>query len=263
MTTVAAIQSKLKEFDTKARKAKDTDSMSSAWKSVFGDDMSDDARDSFLRYYRDMTKTVKQRGGMAPLNYQMTPGAYVKTFAEFPTEAATDAASIRNMDVYFTPGVTKSCGIEDSTPIVPVSIGTNQVGGSRFEIPVKNRKMATLRKNRKGKKASRAARASRAAHASRNSRKSRRMTYRRKQRGGNLLASLLSRPVLSTAPPGMLSTASNSWQGVAPAPSSNPVNANWTYNTTGREMLFNPQSIARIGDGMDKLANPPVWNTMT
>jgi len=251
MTTVAEIQKKLKQFDTTARKATNEDGMKSAWESVFHSDLSDESAKSFTQYYRDMAGKRTQRGGSAPLNYQMTPGAFVKTFANFPTEAATDAASIRNMDVYFHSGLSDKCGIEDSTPVVPASIGTNQVGGAKMTGEI--RRMRTQR-NRRG---NRKVQSRKGRKASRKSRSQKRRT----QRGGQLLDSLQSRPYLASAPYGVLQSVGNSWAGAAPAPSADPIARVWNYNTNGQETMFDPNAVAKIGADMTRLASPPPWTT--
>jgi hypothetical protein len=260
MTSVKQIQQQLKEFDKKASESGTAEDIKTAWESATNNTMDDESANSFLRYYRDMKKSNRkiQRGGMAPLDAQTNPGLLVKSFGQFPTEAATDPQSIADMDVYFRSGFSRGCGTEDSSLTVPADMGSNQVGGKR-EIYTQNRKMRTqrnrktVRSRRNHKKLNR--KASRA-----HSRKAARKTYRRKQRGGNLLESISMRPALSTAPPGVMQLATLSHQAAQMPPSGNPTIPSWQYATTGKETLFDPSLISRIEDTFGG-AKPPPWQT--
>lgn len=246
MPSIAQIQSQLKKFDTAARKAsgnKDTEAaMKHAWKRIFSTELEDASAKSFLRYYRDMRSRSKTlRGGAsltpAPLSYQMTPGANVQVYGNFPVEAGMDPASIRNLDVYFQDSLTKGCGIENSSRQVPATMGSNKVGGSR-------RSSRKTRKTLRKRKESRAHRSRRSVH-----------------RGGNLLTSLATHPYISTSPSNTIQNASVSWAGSPQPPSGNPVVPAWGYATNGSERLINPGLITPIGSDMTKLASPAPWQT--
>ena len=276
MPSIAQIQSQLKKFDTAARKAsgnKDTEAaMKHAWKRIFSTELEDASAKSFLRYYRDMRSRSKTlRGGAsltpAPLSYQMTPGANVQVYGNFPVEAGMDPASIRNLDVYFQDSLTKGCGIENSSRQVPATMGSNKVGGSRRSSR-KTRK--TLRKRKESRAHRSRAHRSRAhrsrthrsrAHRSRTHRSRAHRSRRSVHRGGNLLTSLATHPYLSTSPSNTIQNASVSWAGSPQPPSGNPVVPAWGYATNGSERLINPGLITPIGSDMTKLASPAPWQT--
>jgi hypothetical protein len=251
MPSIAHIQKQLKEFDAKARRAVDgkdpETALKNSWRSVFSMDMNDASAKSFARYYREMrSKSRSMRGGSlapAPLDYQMTAGANVKTYGNFPVEAGMDPASIRNLDVYFQDSLTKGCGVENSSRQVPATMGSNKVGGSRRRRNSrKARKTYRKRANRK------------------NSRKNNRRS-RRNHRGGNLLTSLVTHPYISTSPSNPIQGAAVAWAGAPQAPSGNPVVPGWNYATIGTERPINPGLITPIGADMTKLASPAPWQT--
>ncbi len=181
----------------------------------------------------------RRRGGAmdgAPLNYAMAPGANVAVYGRFPTEVATDPASIKNMDVYFNSGMSRGCGSEDSSRQVPANMGSNKVGGRR------------ARKTRRG---------------------------RRAHRGGNFLgdvqsmvengmtqASLL-RPFLPSAHPNMLQNAYEQavgnpaavptyTPGIPTSPS--PVDHTWSYRSHGTMGAFDPSAVSPITKSLSSLA---------
>lgn len=248
MPSIAQIQSQLKKFDTAARKAsenKDTEAaLKHAWKRIFSAELEDGSAKSFARYYREMrSRSRTVRGGAlftpAPLNYQITPGSHVQTYGHFPVEAGMDPASIRNLDVYFQDSLVKGCGIENSSRHVPLTMGSNKVGGSRrSRNNAKGRK--TLRKRSKGR---------------------RQRSRRHMHRGGNLMTSLATHPYISTAPPNMIQNAAVSWAGAQQPPSGNPAVSAWGYATNGSERLIHPGLITPIGSDMTKLATPTPWQT--
>ena len=252
MPSIAHIQKQLKSFDTKARRdveRKDPETaLKESWRSIFSMDMNDASAKSFARYYREMrSKSRSMRGGSslapAPLDYQMTAGANVKTYGNFPVEAGMDPASIRNLDVYFQDSLTKGCGVENSSLQVPATMGSNKVGGSRRHRR-NARKTYRKRANRK------------------NSKKSRKSSRsRRNHRGGNLLASLVTHPYISTSPSNPIQNASVAWAGAPQEVSGNPVVPGWGYATRGTEVPINPGLITPIGADMTKLASPPPWQT--
>jgi hypothetical protein len=245
MPSIAQIQSRLKEFDQKARKAslaKDPEiALQEAWKRTFSMNLDDASAKSFARYYREMrSKSRSMRGGShltpAPLNYQMVPGAAVQTYGHFPVEVDTDPASIRNLDVYFNDSLTKSCGINSSLQ-VPADMGSNKVGGRRSRVNRKNRK--TYKKNKR-------------ANRRKNS---------RKQRGGNMLETLMSRPYLATVPSGVLQNLGTTWNAAPQEPSGNPTVQAWNYQTLGTEKLIDPGLVTPIGADLGRLVNPSPWQT--
>ncbi len=81
-------------------------------------------------------KTRRHRGGAsytlsgAPLDYNMRPGAFVETYGRFPVDVSADPQSITDLDVFFRSGMATNCGIENSSLVVPPTMGSNQIGGS-------------------------------------------------------------------------------------------------------------------------------------
>jgi hypothetical protein len=253
MHTIASIQRSLKKFDEFARKhTNDEHAYKRKWQSLFDMNMSDLSAKSFAQYYKEMrSKTRRMKGGSAPLHYQMGPGLHVQNYGNFPVEAATDPASIRNLDVFFQDSLLKGCGTENSSLSVPVDMGSNKVGGKR-----------SLSRSR-----ARAHSHKRAQRAVKNQRK----TYRkhrasRRQRGGDMWDSLVSRaPLLYNATPfpNAMQSVANAWNGgTEPVPvSSSPVVHTWQPMSNGIVGTINPGIITRLPDDLNKLANPAPWQT--
>jgi len=249
MPSIAHIQSQLKEFDTSARKAsqaKDPETaLQKAWKRIFSMNLDAASAKSFARYYREMrSKSRSMRGGSnlhpAPLNYQIFPGANVQAYGNFPVEADTDPATIRDLDVYFQDSLTKSCGI-DSSRQVPADMGSNKVGGRRSRrVNRKNRN--TYKKQKKN-------------------RKSNRKSSRKLMRGGNMLETLMSRPYLATVPSGILQTVGSTWNASPQEPSGSSVVQAWNYKTLGTERLVDPGLVTPIGADLTTLVKPAPWQT--
>lgn len=247
--TIAKIQKDLKAFDQFARQAIKRDggaveALQTKWSSLFKSPMSKESAKSFSQYYRKMVskrggkratrKTQKMRGGAATIlspatiNYQMVPGANVQMYGHFPVEADTDPSTIRDMDVYFNSGMSRTCGVENSARQVPAGMGSNKVGGTR-------------RNRRRGGKRS----------------------LRRRHAGGSLMESLQVHPYVSTAPPNAFQVAANVWSGntaTIPAPAS-PVQSTWVPASHGTAGIINPGVITNIGSDFSKLASPPAWQT--
>jgi hypothetical protein len=244
MTSIKDLQSKLKRFNAIAKTTESADELQSAWRRLFHSNLSTQGANSFAQYYREMRSKSKQggarrktlrrrktrtkrrqRGGVAPVNYAMTPGIYGQTYGEFPVPVDTDPGSIRDLDVYF----------HDSLPLSPVGywpkvpedMGSNKVGG---------------------------------AHKRRRERKT-----RRRQRGGNLLESLRMMPLLpsiATPYPNVIQSINNAWSGGTtqiPAPAS-PVHHTWQLQGNSGASI-NPGIVTHIDDNFQRLASPAPWQT--
>jgi hypothetical protein len=244
--TIAKIQKDLKAFDQFARQAikhdgDATEALQTKWSTLFKSPMSKESAKSFSQYYRKMVskrggkrttrKIQKMRGGAASIlspatiDYQMVPGANVQMYGRFPVEADTDPSTIRDMDVYFNSGMSRTCGVENSARQVPAGMGSNKVGGSR--------------RRRRGR------------------------TLRRRHAGGSLMESLQVHPYVSTAPPNVFQVAANVWSGNTasiPAPAS-PVQSTWVPASHGTAGLINPGVVTNIGSDFSKLASPPAWQS--
>jgi hypothetical protein len=265
MPSIAQIQHKMKMFDTQARqavtKSHPEEALQKTWKAAFDTPISNASAKSFVNYYREMrSKTRSLRGGMAmspaPLSYTTTPGV-IGVYGNFPTEIATDPASIQNLDVFYQSALTRGCGTENSSLHVPEEMGSNKIGGRRTRT---NRK--TSRKYARSYKAKRAQTKSR-----KNGRKTGRKTLRkraaRKFYGGNLYESLMTHPYISSAPPNMIQQLSASMSGsTSPVPfPGNPSTHQWQYVSNGTGGLINPGAVTPIGSDFAKLASPAPWQT--
>jgi len=245
MTTIAQIQRRMSAFDTFARTSQKPEQLQTKWHSLFSTQLDKKTANSFVEYYRKMKSRTsrKQRGGMAPLNYQMTSGSpNVSVYGRFPVDVGTDPASIKDLDVYFHNALTLDCGNPAQAAAFPTpssGMGSNQVGG---------RSRRSSRSSRSSRKQKRTLR-----HKNRTNK---RKTNRRRQRGGNLGESILMRPYLATAPPNAIQAAVNGWQGnPASLPfSGNPVNHQWQYVSNGTAGIVNPGLITPIGTDFKQLA---------
>jgi hypothetical protein len=261
MHTIASIQRSLKKFDEFARKhTNDEQAYKRKWKTLFNMNMSDLSAKSFAQYYKEMrSKTRRMNGGSAPLQYQMGPGLHVQNYGNFPVEAATDPASIRNLDVFFQDSLVKGCGTENSSLSVPVDMGSNKVGGkrsrSRSHSLSHSRARARAHSHKRGQRAV----------------KNQRKTYRkhrasRRQRGGDMWDSLVSRaPLLYNATPfpNAMQSVANIWNGgTEPVPvSSSPAVHTWQPMSSGIAGTINPGIITRLPDDLNKLASPAPWQS--
>jgi len=270
MRTIASLQTKMKQFDTSARKIVRSNhaeqSLQTSWKTIFGTSLDTKSAKSFAKYYRAMTsKTKKQRGGMAPLDYGMAPGLNPGIYGNFPVAINSDPQSIQDLDVYFQSAITKGCGIENSSPTIPEGMGSNMVGGRSRKNKQNKRKSVMMRKaSRKGavsRKASRKGAASR--KASRKGAASRRRF--RKQHGGiadisNLGTSLYMRPYLADVPPSILQS-----MGAPPGSPSlshpSPTDNTWEYASRGADGIINPGNVTHIGSNFSQIASPAPWQT--
>ena len=249
MPSIKEIQSDLRAFDRYARTADSALALQKKWKSLTSQELSDEAANAFVRYYRDMrSSSKKMRGGSAPLSYQMTPGANVAVYGRFPVEADTDPATIADLDVFFNSGMSHSCGKENSSLTVPENMGSNKVGGSRRHRSRRAHVGGGKRKTQRHRM---------------NRRRTLRRRAQRRYHGGNLLESVAMRPLLATAPPNFLQTQFHNGSGGVPSMPvpANPVSHTWGYVSNGTAGIINPGEITNIGSDMTKLASPAPWQT--
>ena len=279
--SIADVQRKLKAFDSVARHSSDAKTLQKKWHSLFGTNLTELSAKSFVTHYREMRskstrgrkvnkKTRRQAkrsrtqyGGVAPLNYVMTPGADVSVYGRFPVEVDTDPGSIRDLDVYFQDALTLGCGntkYDDNVqwPQVPANMGSNQVGGVRRTN--RNRKGRTARKGRKGRK-----------------------TLRRRQRGGDIFGDIgnffgsgytsitgsapqglddFSRP-FSTVYPNPLQQAYTAFSGEVPGnypADPSPEKHAWNYQSKGTSMSIAPQHVTSITADFNKQTTPMLYS---
>jgi hypothetical protein len=224
---------------------------------------------SFHKYYRNMrSHTKSQSGGMAPLDYGMTPGLNPGAYGRFPVAIDTDPQSIQNLDVYFQNSLTKGCGTENSSLAIPEGMSSNLVGGRSRKNHAANRKNSRKANRKANRKATRAnARTLR----SKLSRKSARKTARR-QHGGimditSLPSAIYSRPYMADVPTNTFQSIGAAVTGSTtqiplniPNPPS-PVDKSWSYLSHGMAGIINPGNVTPIGDQFSALASPAPWQT--
>lgn len=164
------------------------------WKRLFHGTLDSESVKGFARHFRTDRSTRKQRkqkGGMAPLAYQMNSGIpSATTNGHYPTDASTDPQSKHDMDVYFNSGMSRTAGTESwRFPTVPAGMGSNKVGGRR-----------KTRRSRKQKG------------------------------GGSLLETIGQVPFLPGAPLTSVQTGYAAYSGQPSAPSSDATSQAWSYS---------------------------------
>ena len=143
------------------------------WEKTFHKSVSVPAAKDYLAYMKERNADKKtQEGGMAPLDYQLRPGVE-GVYGNFPTYV-TGGFGHFNHDSFRA-----GCGIEDISPRVPASMGSNLVSGGGLQ-----------------------------------KKKRTHQTKRKKQRGGasmfpmpslsSAMSEFMQRPILSSSPPGIL-----------------------------------------------------------
>ena len=282
MRSIADVQRKLKAFDHFARNSDDTKALRKKWRGLFDTDLTEVSAKSFVAHYREMrSKSTRgrkinkktrrgrkaqraQRGGTAPLNYVMTPGADVSVYGRFPVEVDTDPGSIKDLDVYFQNALTLGCGNNtEFWPTVPANMGSNQVGGARRTNRNRNR-------NRRGRKG----------------RTGRNTMRRNRQRGGDIFDNLgswlgntytgitnqappslddISRPMFATVYPNTFQQSYSAATGMVPANYPQPPEPEkraWDFQSKGISMVIPPQNvITSIKGDFNKIASPAVYSS--
>ena len=189
---------------------------------MFHGTLDSDSAKGFAKHFqssRSTRKQRKQRGGMAPLAYQMNSGIPSATInGHYPTDASTDPQSRHDMDVYFNSGMSRTAGTESwRFPTVPAGMGSNKVGGGR-------------RKTRRSKK---------------------------QTGGGSLLETIGQVPFLPGAPITSIQAGYAAYSGQPSAPSSDPTSQAWSYSNL--KSAIDPGHITRIGSDINKLVTPAPW----
>jgi hypothetical protein len=244
MPSIAQIQKELKAFDSYAQHTTDPHKLQLKWKHLFGTELTNESAKSFITHYRTMRsrkhskgtkkhrkvrsqrhrRQTKHRGGMAPLDYVMTPGADVPVYGRFPVELDTNPAGIFDLDRYFQDSLTLECGKEDISLHVPPNMGSNLVGGARKRKVKGNRR---TRKHRGGG------------------------WFDFMSGNGSSCASAsdlrpnaeIGRPYVASVYPNVLQRAADTWSGATdnyPAPSA-PEDKTWQYKNLGTPNAMNPK----------------------
>jgi hypothetical protein len=164
-------------------KFRDLESFRREWKKTFGKEVSKSAAEDYLKFVS--TTKGKQSGGMAPLDYQVRPGAELP-YGSFPEYVSGGFGFANKMSI------PEMCG-KESWPTVPAGLGSNLVGGSSKG--AKGRKRKGTRKQKGGAFPSL----------------------------GAVIGEALSRPFGMDSPPTTLQTAQMEFKGAMPFPTSDPV----------------------------------------
>lgn len=181
--------------------------VSRQWTSLFSKPLSSEATRSLAQHYVNLHS---KKGGSAPLDYEMRPGLpAVATYATFPTEIGTDPNSVKALDVYYNSGLSRSCGNENTSAIVPPSMGSNEVPpavkGGAFRTTYSDNQQIFPSKGGKRK-------------------------TKRSKKGGNMFTSLnAGRFFIANNPANVVQTASESWAGqpVDPSDVAEPTSQGW------------------------------------
>jgi hypothetical protein len=124
----------LKEGKPAPQQIKDFQKM---WKKIFHRPVSSESAGSYLNIMRLSSsrrmgrKTRKMKGGAmpiagAPIDSTLQPGVY-GTHGSFPSY---QSAGLGFYDTINKQGIFEECGFKDITPVLGVSVGSNQAGGA-------------------------------------------------------------------------------------------------------------------------------------
>ena len=122
------------------RNGKNVEAFRKEWKKTFGKDVSPKSAKEYLDFVTGKGTRKNQKGGMAPLSYDLRAGADIP-YGSFPPYVS-DGFGFANKD-----SIAAVCGKEDITPVPPAGpsgLGSNMVGGKK--------KKATTRKSKKNQK---------------------------------------------------------------------------------------------------------------
>jgi hypothetical protein len=175
-------------------KFRDLETFRKEWKKTFGKDVSKSAAEDYLKFVS--TSKGKQSGGMAPLDYQVRPGAELP-YGSFPEYVSGGFGFANKMSI------PEMCG-KESWPGVPAGMGSNLVGGS----PLRAKGRSKKETRRKGKK----------------------------QKGGafpslgSVIGEAFSRPFGMNSPPNTFQTAQMEFKGASQFPTSDPVHNPIAHN---------------------------------
>jgi hypothetical protein len=195
------------------------------WSSIFNKNLSGKAANSLATHYANLHGKKAHKGGSlagAPLDYVMRPGMPgVASYGVFPTEAGADVKASSHLDVYYNTAMGRSCGTENTTATVPLSIGSNLVSPS---------KGGARRNNR-----------------------------RRTLKGSGYITALEARPwTPSSVPASQIQIMSEKWMG-QPAfarDTSDPSVHAYSLASGVRTPLMDPNGITPIDKDITQMANP-------
>lgn len=228
---ITELKKDLATFTKKAKEAvqsssNDTEALKQIqqlWKKQFHGFLDITSAKGFIAHFKQGKKATRknrnQKGGMAPIAYQMGPGIpSATTYGHFTTDVSTDKASQHDLDVYFNSGMSRTAGTETwRFPTVPAGMGSNKVGGGR----------RSTRRNRSQKG------------------------------GGSLLQTIGQIPFQASVPPSLIQTAYGAYSGHPSAPSSDPASPAWSLTQSNN--TINPATITKIGSDINQLVTPTPW----
>lgn len=204
------------------------------WLKVFHTEVNDKSADAYLQFEekkgKKSGKTKKQKGGAAlsgaPLDYSTRPGLE-GLYGTFPAYVSSGLAFYNDINKQ---GPVAGCGVENTTPKVPISIGSNEVqtGGSSDQ---RGGSMVTT-DQRGGKRT--------------------RKNRTRRQDGGafpsisEFAQALTFRPITSTNPPTMTYNAQMDFKGTPFPPSSVTNTGNPPY------MPYKPTILSGVAVGINR-----------
>ena len=109
------------------RNGKNVEAFRKEWKKTFGKDVSPKSAKEYLDFVTGKGSRKSQKGGMAPLSYDLRAGADIP-YGSFPPYVS-DGFGFANKD-----SIAAVCGKEDITPVPPAGpsgLGSNMVGGKK------------------------------------------------------------------------------------------------------------------------------------
>jgi len=108
------------------KSGQDVEAFRKEWKKVFGKTISPNSAREYLKVasMKRKSRNKNQRGGVAPLDYDLRAGADIP-YASFPPYVS-DGFGFANED-----SIAAVCGKEDITATPPADLGSNKVGGKR------------------------------------------------------------------------------------------------------------------------------------
>lgn len=181
-----------------ARNGASVEAFRKEWKKTFGKDVSQKSAKEYLDFVT--SRKGFQRGGMAPLDYDMRAGADVP-HGSFPPYVSS-GFGFGNVD-----GIASACGKEDITPVPPA--GPSGLGSN--EVQMKGGKRRKMTRRNKSKK----------------------------QRGGGVISNvseILQRPFFMNSPPTTLQQAQMNSKGYSGFPNGQP--ENHTFNYTPNQPIY-------------------------
>ena len=124
--TVPQLRHAFERIEAVARSSKNVEAFRKEWKKTFGKEVSRKSAQEYLDFVvKKQTRRNSQKGGMAPLNYDLRAGADIP-YGSYPPYVSS-GFGFANQD-----SIAAVCGKEDITPVPPAGpsgLGSNIVRG--------------------------------------------------------------------------------------------------------------------------------------